>query len=318
MKSPILPLLALCFLATSWTGPVFGFQEPPTAPQAAPGARKEALERAFKLIEEGQFQPAKAEIERASAMAGGPCGECLLGLSHIYASEKKWEQAVEASRQAIPLLMSPGVQARAYNQLGIANVMRNTPESLTQAEEALRRAVEAGGAWGGIARYNLAEVLFRRQSWAEAAVAARGYLEAAGPDGTVVKEARVLLCRARTHLPDEPPPAGSGEIPEPKRVGGEVQRPEILSQVKKPVYTPEARRALTNGAVILEALIDEEGCVRNVKPLKEQPHGLTESAIEAVQSWVFLPVILEGRAVKVYYVLTVNFQVDVGSPPRLP
>jgi TonB family protein len=317
MKSPRLPLLAFCLLATSWTALVFGFQESPTAPQAAPGAQAEALERAFKLLGEGQFKPAKAEIERAAAMAGGPCGECLLGLSHIYASEKKWEQAVDASRQAIPLLKSPGVLARAYNQLGIANVMLNTPESLTQAEEALRRAAEAGGAWGKIARYNLAEVLFRRQSWAAAAVAAHGYLEQAGPDGTALKEARVLLCRARTHLPDEPPPAGSGEIPEPKRFGGEVKRPEILFQ-PKPEYSSEARRALTNGTVIVETIIDEDGCVRDVKVLKELSHGLTESAVEAVQSWVFLPATLGGRPVKVYYVLTVNFRVQAGSSPVPP
>ncbi len=317
MKSTTLPVLVLCLLVTSWIAPVFGLQEPPTAPQAASGAQAETLKLAFKLIGEGQFKQAKVEIERAAAMAGGPCGGCLLGLSHIYASEKKWEQAIEASRQAISLLKTPGLLARAYNQLGIANVMLGTPESLAQAEDALRRAVEAGGAWGEVARYNLAEVLFRRQSWAEAA-AARGYLEKAGPDGTALKEARVLLCRARLHLPDEAPPAGSGEVPEPKRVGGEVQRPEILLQAKKPVYTPEARRALTNGTVIVEVIIDEDGCVRKVRELQGLPHGLTESAIEAVQSWVFLPATLDGRPVKVYYVLTVKFQVQPGSPPPWP
>lgn len=317
MKTSLLPVLALSLLATPWTASAVAFQEPSAASQASPGARAEALERAFKLLGEGQFKQAKAEIERAAAMAGGPCGECLLGWSHIHASEKKWEQAVDASRQAIPLLKTPGLRARAYNQLGLAHVMLNTPESLARAEEALRLGAEAGGPWGEMARYNLAEVLFRRQSWAEAAGAARTYLDKAGPDGTALREARVLLCRARTHLPDEPPPAASGGIPEPKRVEGAVQRPWILYQAK-PVYTAEARRARANGTVVLEAIIDEEGCVRNVRALKEQPHGLTESAIEAVRNWVFSPATLDGRPVKVYYVLTVNFQVQVEGPALWP
>jgi TonB family protein len=38
--------------------------------------------------------------------------------------------------------------------------------------------------------------------------------------------------------------------------------------------------------------------------------GLDRAAVEAVQKWKFKPATLEGRAVKVYYVLTVNFQVQ--------
>jgi hypothetical protein len=51
--------------------------------------------------------------------------------------------------------------------------------------------------------------------------------------------------------------------------------------------------------------------VRNVRALQEVPNGLTESAVESVRRWVFSPATLDGRPVKVYYVLTVNFSVQM-------
>jgi protein TonB len=62
--------------------------------------------------------------------------------------------------------------------------------------------------------------------------------------------------------------------------------------------------------VIVEAIIDENGRVTNVKVLKGLPMGLDRSAVEAVQRWRFKPAMFQGRPVKVYYVLTVNFQVQ--------
>ncbi len=86
----------------------------------------------------------------------------------------------------------------------------------------------------------------------------------------------------------------------------------------KPEYSEKARKAGTRGTVIVEAIIDEEGCVRNVRPLQELPNGLTETAKAAVRQWVFFPATLEGKPVKVYYVLTINFQVQYGLGSFLP
>jgi TonB family protein len=323
MKSP---LLLFCILALCWTAPALGQgkENPAQTPQQA---LAETLDRAYKLINEGQFQLAKAELEKATALAGKPCGECLLGLSHVYASEGgKWDQVVATVQQALPLLGSPGLQARAYDQLGVAYVKLNAADGLSKAEEAFRRGAELGGPWGAIARYNLAEVEFRQQKWTEAADAARRYLQEAGAEGTSLKEARVLLCGARAHQPEEAPsPAeeqaaapsqGKGEesLPPilaaaPMLVEGDVHRPEIIRQVK-PEYTEQARRAGTRGTVIVEAIIDKDGCVRNIRSLQGLPDGLTEAAMAAVRQWVFFPAMLEGKPVKVYYVLTINFQVS--------
>ncbi|HEX9945009.1 MAG TPA: energy transducer TonB [Thermoanaerobaculia bacterium] len=307
-------LPALCLLAACWIGPGFGLQEE-MPPPAKPLPLGESLQRAFQLIGEGQFRQAREELERAQALAGGPCGECLLGWAHVHASEKEWDRAAAAAQQAIPLLKSPGVLARAYNQLGTALVQSQGDRGLAEAEKALRQAVDLGGAWGTLARYNLAELLLKGERWNEAAEAARAYLKEAGPDGMALKPARVVLCQTRSHLPDDVPPE-ERESDEPRRVGDEVSRPEIIYQVK-PVYTEKARKARTNGTAIIEAIIDTEGCVRNTRLLQDLHNGLGEAAVAAVRGWVFSPARLEGRPVKVYYVLTVNFQIEVG-PPRLP
>ena len=317
MRSRFL-LSAFAILAVCGTAPISSQEEKAPPPQET---LESVLQRAYRLISEGKFKPAQEELEKASALAGGPCGECLLGFSHVYAGERNWDRAVDAVQQAIPLLKSPVLQARAYDQLGVALVARGGPDALSKAEEALRRGADLGGAWGTLARYNLAEVLARQQKWAETVEASSRYLKEAGPEGTALKEARVLLCGARARQPEEAPspaeeqaaaPSRSEGDPleilaaAPRQVEGDVRRPEIIRQVK-PEYLEKARRARTRGTVVVEAIIDEEGCVSNIRSLKGLPDGLTEAAMTAVRQWVFSPATLEGRPVKVYYVLTVNF-----------
>ena len=98
---------------------------------------------------------------------------------------------------------------------------------------------------------------------------------------------------------------------------GAVKPPELIARTK-PAYTAEARSAGTSGTVVLEAVIDREGCVTQVRARKEQPNGLTESAMKAIRTWVFHPALLVEKPVKVYYMLTVNFQARKDNPPRSP
>jgi periplasmic protein TonB len=98
--------------------------------------------------------------------------------------------------------------------------------------------------------------------------------------------------------------AAADDAPIP--VGGAVLRPIFLSG-PQPRYTEMARKAGIQGSVIVEAIIDEQGRVTHVRMLKDLSLGLGEAAVEAIQSWRFKPATLAGRAVKVYYTLTVNF-----------
>lgn len=303
-KASFLASVSLVLLAICLPGPARGVQQEPPPPAQRPAALTDSINRAFQLIGDGKFQEARAELERSQTLAAGPCGECLLGMAHIYASEKDWQRTKETLLQALPLLKSPGLQSRAYNQLGTAAVQS---KNLDEAEEAFRHAVSSGGAWGMLARYNLAELLLMRKRWDEAVEAARFYLKDEGPNGTVLDQARIVLCEARSHQPDDPPPPKPSS--EAHKVEGEVTRPEIIFH-ERPTYTEEARAAKTQGVVIVEAIINEEGCVRDTRALQGLPNGLTESAQRAVRTWVFKPAMLEGKPVKAYYVLTVNFQIQ--------
>ena len=122
------------------------------------------------------------------------------------------------------------------------------------------------------------------------------------------RAARATLCRARAYLPEE---LGG---PEPLRVGGGVQRPELIG---KPFlrYSPRARKARIQGVELLEALIDQEGCVRHIRVLKMLPMGLDAAAVNSVRSWAFEPARLEGRPVPVYFVITVTFALNRDSEP---
>jgi len=111
------------------------------------------------------------------------------------------------------------------------------------------------------------------------------------------------------------PSYGTGEAEpqpvndEPIVVGGAVLKPEILVKTQ-PRYTELARRANIEGVVILKAVIDERGYVTGLEVLKDLPMGLDKAAVDAVRTWRFKPATLHDRPVKVYFNLTVNFQIQ--------
>ncbi len=108
-------------------------------------------------------------------------------------------------------------------------------------------------------------------------------------------------------IPEGPPP--SEEPSGPIEVGGNVRAPEKITY-PQPAYTEIARKARIQGVVIVQAIIDKQGNVTNVKVLKGLPMGLEEAAVEAIKTWKFKPATLNGKPVAVYYNLTVNFKLQ--------
>ena len=286
--------------------------EPPAAqPAAQPQTPAEILKHANELLMTSKLSEAEAEFHRAETLSGGSCGECALGLATARASEGKWSESADLIQRSLPLLTAPALLSRAYNQLGMAYVKSGGAGNLAKAEEAMRRAVDYGGSWGDIARVNLAQVLFLEQRWTDAVPAAREALEKTAADPDMAKASRIILCQARSHLPDELP-MQKGEAP-PLRIGGEISRPEKIGG-PAPVYTEEARKGKIHGVVIVESIIDTEGCVRQVKVLQGLPEGLSEAAVDAIRLWVFSPARQQDKPVTVFYTITVNFRVE---PPKL-
>ena len=73
-----------------------------------------------------------------------------------------------------------------------------------------------------------------------------------------------------------------------------------------PVYPPIALSAGIEGAVILEAVINERGEIERVKVLRSQPL-LDAAAVDAVRRWRYSPTLLSGVPVAVLLTITVNF-----------
>ena len=107
-------------------------------------------------------------------------------------------------------------------------------------------------------------------------------------------------------VPDAPPePEPEGPI----RVGGQIKEPKTLRKIP-PTYPEIARKARIEGVVILEATIDKQGNVENVKVLRGLPMGLTEAAVEAVKQWKYEPSTLNGKPVEVLMTVTVTFRLQ--------
>lgn len=87
-----------------------------------------------------------------------------------------------------------------------------------------------------------------------------------------------------------------GPITEPKKLDG-----------PNPRYPEQARAEGINGFVVMDAVIGEDGSVREVEVVRSNAEILSEAALEAVEQWTFEPATLEGVPVAVRYVLTVKF-----------
>ena len=87
--------------------------------------------------------------------------------------------------------------------------------------------------------------------------------------------------------PDPPPPRA------PVRVGGQIQAPALVSKVD-PIYPEVAVSARIRGVVILEANVDRDGHVVDVKVLRTASRLLDHAAITAVRQWQYRPLVLNG------------------------
>src|ERR1700730_4652766 len=96
-------------------GPVKGLAWEAASPAQAPATQAESLSRAYQLLSEDKPKEAREELAHAQILAGGPCGECLLGLAYVCSSEKDWRRTKETLHQAIPLLKAPPPSGRAHN-----------------------------------------------------------------------------------------------------------------------------------------------------------------------------------------------------------
>ena len=114
-----------------------------------------------------------------------------------------------------------------------------------------------------------------------------------------------------TELPPPPPPPPPAPAPVPRqpvRVGGEAKAPALVELVE-PDYPPLAVRAQVQGVVILEAVVDREGRVEDLRVLGSVPL-LDRAAIDAVRQWRYSPLLLNGKPERFMLTVTVSFSLS--------
>jgi protein TonB len=123
--------------------------------------------------------------------------------------------------------------------------------------------------------------------------------------GLVVGVASHALERFET--PEIATPAAPVPTP-PIRLHSGIQAPEKIAD-KTPVYPPIATAARVQGIVILEATIDEQGQVADLKVLRSVPM-LDAAAMDAVKQWRYSPALLNGMPIPVIVTVTVRFALN--------
>ena len=89
------------------------------------------------------------------------------------------------------------------------------------------------------------------------------------------------------------------------RVASRVVEANLLHDVP-PQYPPEAGRARLEGAVVLMAVIGQDGSVKDVRVESGLPI-LAQAAIDAVKQWRYKPYLIDGEPVEVDSRITINF-----------
>jgi periplasmic protein TonB len=103
--------------------------------------------------------------------------------------------------------------------------------------------------------------------------------------------------------PIAPPTGKSGA---PLRVGGRVRPPKAILQVH-PEYPPLARQARVQGQVQIDAVLDEQGNVIDMKVVSGPPL-LYQAALDALRKWKYEPTYLNDQPISIELIVTINFQ----------
>jgi len=106
--------------------------------------------------------------------------------------------------------------------------------------------------------------------------------------------------------------AASPNLPKPSlatlRISQGVSQGLLIKRVQ-PKYPQAALAAHAQGAVQIQASIDKEGSVVNLKVLSGDPI-LAHAALEAVRQWRYKPYYLDGQPVEIETQITINFKTN--------
>lgn len=111
---------------------------------------------------------------------------------------------------------------------------------------------------------------------------------------------------------------GKGIVPvapmnpkKPVRVGGHIRAPKPVYQ-PAPLYPVIARQARVAGVVVVDAILDEQGNVMEMK-IVSGPPLLYQAAMDALKQWKYEPTYLNETPISVQMIVNVTFQLSGAS-----
>ncbi|MGD0401832.1 MAG: TonB family protein [Candidatus Acidiferrales bacterium] len=94
--------------------------------------------------------------------------------------------------------------------------------------------------------------------------------------------------------------------------GAYVASAMLVHQVT-PAYPPSAKSAHISGTVVLHALIAQDGTIEQLQYVSGPPL-LLKSAMDAVQQWIYQPMLVNGKPVKVDTTISVVYTLGGRNP----
>ncbi len=268
------------------------------------------LARARQLETRQHVKEACKAYLHASELAHGQSSPSFLGLSRCFSRLKEGDKAVAMARRALAVAATPEERTHVTTALGEALLGQSDEAARTEALALFQsQAAGADKAAGQSGALTALLSLHRDQEAAELLRSLRAEMSEADLQNEILdrivypgpsddaKQLKDFNERAHRLSPDVP------------ESGGKYTRPEVRTRTQPEIPDEARTHHGFSGTVTLETTIDKEGKVGTIRVLEGQPMGLTESAEKAVKTWTFKPATRDGKPVKVYFVVTIDFKV---------
>lgn len=136
------------------------------------------------------------------------------------------------------------------------------------------------------------------------------FAAATGSDGTTLPKPVASKVLVAAHF--RPPTLNTPTLGEmPKDVAQPSPEMAFPIAFREPPYPPLAHMG---GVVVVQALVDEAGKVREATPIGAAP-PFDQAAVEAARQWAFRPARINGRPTATYVYLVFGFQEPITSRP---
>jgi len=103
---------------------------------------------------------------------------------------------------------------------------------------------------------------------------------------------------------------------DPIYVSAEIKPPERTGFVE-PAYPEDLKRAQIEGKVALQIVVGRSGAVEDAMVIRSNP-PFDEEAVKAVRQWKYRPALQDGKPVKVYLTVVVEFNLNGRPAEQLP